>query len=435
MGRKPTISFQTLGCKLNQAETEALARKFSGKEYSVTDGDQADVFILNTCTVTHIADRKSRHLIRMLRKNNPGALIVVTGCYAERASTGLLDCGADLVIGNHQKMSLPGILNGKLKHIGSCVTSLDAKKQLERVRSFIKIQDGCQNFCSYCIVPFVRREIYSVDTDDVVREVKARAIEGYKEVVLTGTEIGSYKYDGTGLKQLIERLLLETQIKRLHLSSLQPREITEDLLDLWSSPRLCRHFHIALQSGSDSVLRRMRRRYSLRDYRKAVAAIREKIPDVAITTDVMVGFPGESEEEFEESYSFCKEMTFAALHVFAYSPRPNTLAAKMPEKVNEKVKKQRSLRILELAAESADKFSQRFVGQTKEVLWENEVKAGSGIYSGLTDNYIRVYARSERELTNTIAKTRLIKPADSMEKPLLRASTRGNHGELRGEVI
>ncbi len=179
----------------------------------------------------------------------------------------------------------------------------------------------------------------------------------------------------------------------------------------------------------------MRRRYSLRDYRKAVAAIREKIPDVAITTDVMVGFPDESEEEFEESYSFCKEMTFAALHVFAYSPRPGTLAAKMPEKVNEKVKKQRSLRILELAAESADKFSQRFVGQTKEVLWENEVKAGSGIYSGLTDNYIRVYARSERELTNTIAKTRLIKPADSMEKPLLRASTRGNHGELRGEVI
>jgi len=435
MERKPTISFQTLGCKLNQAETEALARKFSGREYSVTDGDQADVFILNTCTVTHIADRKSRHLIRMLRKNNPGALIVVTGCYAERVSGDLKDCGADLVAGNQQKMSLPGMLNGKLKHTESCVISPQVTKQSERIRSFIKIQDGCQNFCSYCIVPFVRHGIYSVDTDDVVREVKARAIEGYKEVVLTGTEIGSYKYDGTGLKQLIERLLLETQIKRLHLSSLQPREITEDLLDLWSSPRLCRHFHIALQSGSDFVLRRMRRRYSLRDYRKAVAAIREKIPDVAITTDVMVGFPDESEEEFEESYSFCKEMTFAALHVFAYSPRPDTLAAKMPEKVNEKVKKQRSLRILELAAESADKFSQRFVGQTKEVLWENEVKAGSGIYSGLTDNYIRVYARSERELTNTIAKTRLIKPADSMEKPLLRASTRGNHGELRGEVI
>ncbi len=435
MGRKPIISFQTLGCKLNQAETEALARKFSGREYSVTDGDQADVFILNTCTVTHIADRKSRHLIRMLRKNNPGALIVVTGCYAERVSEDLKDCGADLVAGNQQKMSLPGMLNGKLKHTESCIISPQVTKQSERVRSFIKIQDGCQNFCSYCIVPYVRREIYSVDTDDVVREVKARAIGGYKEVVLTGTEIGSYKYDGTGLKQLIERLLIETQIKRLHLSSLQPKEITEDLLDLWSSPRLCRHFHIALQSGSDSVLRRMRRRYSLRDYRKAVAAIREKIPDVAITTDVMVGFPDESEEEFEESYSFCKEMTFAALHVFAYSPRPGTLAAKMPEKVNEKVKKQRSLRILELAAESADKFSQRFVGQTKEVLWENEVKAGSGIYSGLTDNYIRVYARSERELTNTIAKTRLIKPADSMEKPLLRASTRGNHGELRGEVI
>jgi len=435
MERKPTISFQTLGCKLNQAETEALARKFIGREYSVTDGDQADVFILNTCTVTHIADRKSRHLIRMLRKNNPVALIVVTGCYAERVSEDLKDCGADLVAGNHQKMSLPGMLNEKLKHTESCVISPRVTKQSERVRSFIKIQDGCQNFCSYCIVPFVRREIYSVDTNDVVREVEARTIEGYREVVLTGTEIGSYKYDGTGLKQLIERLLIETQIKRLHLSSLQPREITEDLLDLWSSPRLCRHFHIALQSGSDFVLRRMRRRYSLRDYRKAVAAIREKIPDVAITTDVMVGFPDESEEEFEESYSFCKEMTFAALHVFAYSPRPDTLAAKMPEKVNEKVKKQRSLRILELAAESADKFSQRFVGQTKEVLWENEVKAGSGIYSGLTDNYIRVYARSERELTNTIAKTRLIKPADSMEKPLLRASTRGNHGELRGEVI
>ncbi len=245
--------------------------------------------------------------------------------------------------------------------------------------------------------------------ENIIEQVKAKVSIGYKEVILTGTKIGDYSYNGFGLHQLIARILEQADLKRLHLSSLQPREITGDLIRLWKDPRLCRHFHVALQSGSDTVLERMKRRYNVEDYRKAISLIKKEVPDVAVTTDIMVGFPGETDAEFEESHSFCKEIGFSDLHVFSYSRREGTAAAEMKDHVNEKVKKARSLRMLDLARESARSFQEHFLGRTLPVLWETEVKPGSGLYSGLSDNYIRVYARSGRRLNNHILSVKLVK--------------------------
>lgn len=435
MKRKYALSLHSLGCKLNQAETEWLGRRLAESDFTLTSSDRADILILNTCTVTHGADRKSRHMVRMLRKNNPEALIAVTGCYVERAAAQLYDCGADMVVGNEQKMMLPQILVERLSEAPLRVNQGIEVKPHSRVRSFIKIQDGCHSYCSYCIVPLVRRLVYCVPVESVLEEIKERVAEGYKEVVLTGTEIGSYSYQQIGLKGLVERILTETSIERVHLSSLQPQEITADLVALWQDDRLCRHFHIPLQSGSDPVLQRMQRYYVTGDYFNVVNLIRNSFPDASITTDVMVGFPGESDAEFEASYDSCRKIEFAAIHVFTYSPRPGTKAARFPGRVSDRVKKVRSLRMLELAARSTEGFSQRFIGQVRDVLWENEVKIGSGIYSGLTDNYIRVYTRSNTDLVNHVLKAKLTATANSMDKSLLKASTKGNIGEMWGELI
>jgi threonylcarbamoyladenosine tRNA methylthiotransferase MtaB len=434
MPERITVSIQTLGCKLNQAEAETISRELAGAGFEVSTGDRADAFILNTCTVTHIADRKGRHLVRLLRRANPQALIIVTGCYAQRAAAELEGCGADMVVNNEEKMQVPLILQSKLSACDNAGPARDRDRTAERVRSFIKIQDGCRNFCSYCIVPLVRNNVYSLDADTVIDEIKARVGDGYREVVLTGTEIGSYD-DGIDLKRLLKRILGETPVARLHLSSLQPQEITSGLLELWRDRRMYHHFHIALQSGSNPVLQRMRRRYNTGDYEKAVGVIRDIMPDASVTTDVMVGFPGESAAEFSESYGFCKTMEFAAIHVFSYSPRPGTLAAGMTGGIDEKTKKLRSLQMLGLAADSAEKFAQRFTGKTREVLWENEVRPGSGIYSGLTDNYIRAYTHSSVTLSNSITDAVMVRPAREMGSRALKASTKGNYGEFWSEVI
>jgi threonylcarbamoyladenosine tRNA methylthiotransferase MtaB len=393
------VAINTLGCKLNQAESELLARKFADAGYSIVSGDGADIYVLNTCTVTHIADRKSRHLVRLWRKRNPQALIVATGCYAERAPQELAQVGADLVVGNEEKMHLlefPQVGPAPSAHclVGQLVDGVS------RVRSFIKIQDGCNDSCAYCIVPKVRGREHCLSVANVVNEVKSRVSAGYKEIVFTGTRIGDYRHNGVNLKELVEQVLAVTGVERLHLSSLQPQDISVELLRLWQDPRLCRHFHIALQSGSDSVLSRMRRHYSVDDYRHAVSLIRKIVPDVAMTTDIMVGFPGESIEEFEESYRFCKDTDFADMHVFSYSRRPGTPAARMREQVGDKLKKERSLWMLQLAKESARRFCERFLGRNMMVLWEKEVEPGSHIYSGLSHNYIRMFIGSSTSLTN-----------------------------------
>ncbi|TEU03321.1 MAG: tRNA (N(6)-L-threonylcarbamoyladenosine(37)-C(2))-methylthiotransferase MtaB [Dehalococcoidia bacterium] len=399
---KNGVALETLGCKLNQAESESLARQLAERGCRVVPpSDGAAIYILNTCTVTHIADRKSRHLLRLAQRRNPGAFIIAIGCYAERAPRELAQVtGVDMVLGNEEKARLLDVLEEQ----GLISTSSALLPQMHRTRSLVKVQEGCNQFCSYCIVPLVRGRERSLPLDEAVAEVRARVERGYREVVLTGTEIGSYR---NSPELLIQSILIETGVERLRLSSLQPREITAGLLSLWqdSSKRLCRHLHLPLQSGSDAVLRRMGRRYSTEDYAQAVARIREAIPDVAITTDVMVGFPGETDEDFAESYRFCQQMAFANIHVFPYSERPCTPATLMPEKIDELVKKERSEQMLKLARESARRFEEQFLGRTMMVLWEREVD--DGVWVGLTDNYIRVVAQSKKPLKNWLIPARL----------------------------
>ena len=405
------VALDTLGCKLNQAETESLARQFAGAGCRlVSPADEADVYILNTCTVTHIADRKSRHLLRQAHRRNPGALLIATGCYAQRARQDLTELnGVDLALGKDRRPNILCLLE-ELGYLSqpACTPEDFTRHRLNgfRNRAFIKVQDGCDNFCAYCIVPLVRGRETSQPAAQIVAEVQKRVAEGYKEVVLTGTEIGGYSYNELNLGGLIKRLLSETDVRRLRLSSLQPPEISPELVGLWHNPRLCRHLHLSLQSGSDRVLERMKRRYSAQDFRRAVSLIRSVVPEAAITTDVIVGFPSETSTEFQESYQLCRKLEFARIHVFPYSPRPGTGAAQMPGQIGAKVKKQRSEKMLALARESAQNFSRQFLGRTMPVLWEQ--KSANGIWSGLTDNYIKVYTRSSRDLTNQLLPVKLV---------------------------
>jgi len=407
--RNTRVALDTLGCKLNQAETELLAAKFAQAGCRlVSSTDEADIYVLNTCTVTHIADRKSRHLLRLAHRKNPDAVIVATGCYAQRACRELTQIeGVNLVLDNNDKMNLVKLLEeSSYLNIPACnqVDLLAEHRNGLRSRAFIKVQDGCDNFCSYCIVPLVRGCQKSLPAEKVIAQINERVAQGYKEVVLTGTEIGSYSYNGLNLKGLIELVLSETDIMRLRLSSLQPHQITPGLIELWRNPGLCPHLHLSLQSGSDCVLKRMQRQYSTDDYRKAVSIIRSVIPEAAITTDIIVGFPCETDNEFEDSYSFCRKMAFARIHVFPFSPRPGTQAAKMKGQVNSIVKKQRSEKMLALAEESARSFRKRFLGRVMPVLWEQKT---NGIWSGLTGNYIRVYTKSGEDLTNKLVGVKL----------------------------
>jgi threonylcarbamoyladenosine tRNA methylthiotransferase MtaB len=402
------VALDSLGCKLNQAEMEILARQLAEAGYRlVAPDDKADIYILNTCTVTHMADRKSRHRLRLARRRNPEARLVAIGCYAERAPRELERIeGVDLVLGNTQKSRLLQML-GEPGSLTLPVTRdlMGQHDNNRRTRAFIKVQDGCHNFCTYCIVPLVRSREESVPVDQVVAEVRERVAAGYQEVVLTGTEIGTYNCNGINLGDLLVRILAETVITRLRLSSLQPPEISPELIGLWRDQRLCPHFHLSLQSGSDGVLRRMKRRYTTDDYQQKVSLIRQVVPEVAVTTDVIVGFPGETEAEFQESYDFYQQMQFARIHVFPYSPRPGTEAALMPQAVADKVKKKRSQQMLALAEESLQNFNGQFLGKTMPVLWEQQA---AGVWSGLTGNYIKVYSRSGEELTNRLLPVRLV---------------------------
>lgn len=413
VGRSKTIkiSVQTLGCKLNQAESEQIARELAKAGYIlVFPSEKADIYVLNSCTVTNIADRKARQALRNMREENPDALIIATGCYAERAPEELVRIeGVKYTFGNKAKTNLVGLLASLEPAFVPDDTEHGPQANL-RTRAFIRVQDGCTSFCTYCIVPYVRGKEKSRPAGEIITEVQDLVRNGYKEVVLTGTEIGEYRYEGVNLKRLVERILTETSITRLRLSSLQPPEIVPDFIELWKDGRLCRHFHISLQSGSDTVLRRMGRRYTAEDYRNAVLMIRAGLPDAAITTDIIAGFPGETEPEFEESYNFSKEMCFAHIHVFSYSPRPGTEAAKMTGQIDGKIKKERSRKMLALSKEGIRRFLEGFNGKVTAVLWESAIGGeGDGTWSGLTDNYIRVYAESSEDLTNKFTDVKLVK--------------------------
>ncbi len=405
------IALETLGCKLNQAETELLAGQFIESGHRVvSSAEEADIYLLNTCTVTHVADAKSRHSLRLAHRKNPDAVLVATGCYAQRAPEELARIeGVRLVAGNNEKMHIIRLLeeSGFLSGLESTPGSGSAGDNPGfRTRAFIKIQDGCNSFCSYCIVPLVRGIEKSISADRVIDEIKRRVSGGVKEAVLTGTEIGSYNSDGVNLEGLLKRVLAETDVVRLRLSSLQPGEITQGLVKLWNDRRLCPHFHLSLQSGSEAVLGRMKRRYSARDYREALSLIRSQVPYAAITTDIISGFPGETEEEFEESLNFCREMEFARIHVFPYSKRRETAAAGMPEQVADSDKTQRSRNLGALSLECGKVYRQGFLGRAMDVLWE---KQSSGIWSGHTGNYIKVYTRSDDNLTSSLTRVKLVK--------------------------
>jgi threonylcarbamoyladenosine tRNA methylthiotransferase MtaB len=406
--KAPTIALDSLGCKLNQAEIQTLARQLETAGYRLVDpSEKADIYILNTCSVTHVADRKSRHLLRLARRRSPSARLIAIGCYAHRAPAELAKIdGVELVLGNDRKMNLLNLL-GVPANPQDVLTPPSGPHAVRRTRAFLKVQDGCKNYCAYCIVPFVRSRIQNVPAEKIIAFIKGFVANGYREVVLTGTEIGSYECSGGNLEGLIRRVLADTPITRLRLSSLQPHQILPALVSLGQNSRLCPHFHLSLQSGSDAVLKRMKRRYSIAGYRKAVQLIRDSIPDVAITSDVIVGFPGETDTEFQETLHFCHEMRFARIHVFPFSPRPATTAASMPGQVPAAIIKKRVDQMLSLAQESARLFQQQFLGRTLDVLWEQQTR---GVWSGLTGNYIKVYARSNDVLTNLILPVKLLKP-------------------------
>jgi len=402
--KSPTVALDSLGCKLNQAEMQEIASQLAKAGYKIVDTpEKADIYILNTCTVTHIADRKSRHLLRLARRRNPAARLIAVGCYAHRAPQALKEIeGVDLVVGNERKAELVKLLEDPSLKKPSPTRTPKGR----RSRAFLKIQDGCHNFCAYCIVPYVRRHEESRPAGEIIDRIKEKEVEGIKEVVLTGTEIGEYSDGGTDLARLVARILKETDVMRLRLSSLQPHHITPRLIELWSDGRLCPHFHLSLQSGSDTMLKRMKRRYTADGYRRAVKVIREAIPDAAVTTDVIVGFPGETEMEFNETLELCREMRFARIHVFPFSPRPGTAAATMPGQISATVRKERSQQMLEMAGESSRSYRRTYLNWKIEVLWE---QSSGGVWTGLTGSYIRVYMKSNQDLADKIIPVKLIK--------------------------
>ena len=404
------VTLESLGCKLNQAETEALADRLVSRGHVLTaSAEEADVYVLNTCSVTHIADRKSRQALRSARRANPLVRVIATGCYARRSPEELGRLGVvDVILSDAEGDSLVGAIEGH-ERVRTTRRTGDGTGHRGRTRSLVKIQEGCRDFCSFCVVPYTRGPGRSRTPDEILAEVKDKAARGHQEVVLTGTKIGDYRSNGggsAGLPELIRRILAETKVERLRLTSLQPADLTPELIMLWGHDRLCPHLHLPLQSGSDTILRQMHRPYSLAEYEGAVCQARDAIPDLSITTDILVGFPGERQDEFEESYRFCERMGFAAIHVFPYSKRPGTAAATMPGQIDDKVKKQRSARMMALGKRSARQFRSRFLGRTMMVLWEDD--SGEGLWSGHTANYLRVYAQSDKNLANQMLAAKLV---------------------------
>jgi threonylcarbamoyladenosine tRNA methylthiotransferase MtaB len=394
----PTVAFYTLGCKVNQAETDALGDQFERSGFiRVSFDDMADVYVVNTCTVTHVGDAKSRQVLRQATRANPAGLVVATGCYASIVRD-RMPVDNVLVVRNRDKDRLLSIVEQHLES-SPVVNVPDKPQQLglvssghqSRARPMLKVQDGCDSACSYCIIPRARGRSVSVSPDEVVERVRQLEALGHAEVVITGVDLGSYREKDAGLRDLgglIERLLAETSVHRLRISSVEPGDFNVEWLRLWKNPRLCRHLHVPLQAGSDGALQRMRRKYNAAEYLAMLDEVRRAIPDMAITTDLITGFPGESEAEFEEGLSFVDRCRFDGMHVFPYSRRPGTAAASLPDHVAEPVKKRRA-KILRNRAELAGKAHvERNLGLIHEVAWEYE---RDGVWQGTTGNNIRAY--------------------------------------------
>tara|TARA_B100000929_G_scaffold79852_1_gene62320 strand:+ start:370 stop:1707 length:1338 start_codon:yes stop_codon:yes gene_type:complete len=422
------IRIDSLGCRLNIGEAEHLARVLAVSGHRIVGpGEAADLMVLNTCAVTHVAARKSRKLIRHWRRVNPTAAIIVTGCYAELSPDEVAALGADFVIGNQYKDELPSVLEeaGFLNDT-QVLPSPDAFPIQSdaalggnwngRTRAFVKVQDGCDNRCTFCIVSVARGSSRSIAVGEIVAEIRDLVQAGYREAVLSGVHLGSYGHDQNsqeGLLGLVRSILHETTIARLRLSSLEPWDLRPEFFSLWEEePRLLPHVHLPLQSGCDDTLRRMARRTDQTSFRTLVRQAREAVPELSITTDIIVGFPGESDMEFETSFSFVEEMKFSKLHVFRYSPREGTVAAMMPGQVLPRIVQERSNRMQALGAVYEADFKARFIGRTVPVLWESaEPRPECVRWSGLTGNYIRVVAETGKDidLTNKVTETTLVR--------------------------
>ena len=409
------------GCKVNQYETNAIAQKFIEKGYTKVEFDEkADIYIINTCTVTSMADKKSRQIIRQAKTHNKNAIVVATGCYAQVSKAELEKIEElDIIVGNTEKNNIVKIVeeysNSKEEEVGK----IEEEKEFqdfgtvtytEKTRAVIKVQDGCNNFCSYCIIPYAKGRVRSRKPESVIKEVKEIVKEGIKEVVITGIHVASYGKDfedGTRLIDLLEQINKIVGLKRIRLGSLEPNLITPEFVErLGNVDKICDHFHLSLQSGCDETLKRMNRKYTTQEFENGVKLLRKKFPEVALTTDIIVGFPGETEEEFNTTYKFLSKIKFSKMHVFKYSQRKGTVAAKMKNQVNPQIKEERSNKLIELSNKNEIEFLDNNLGKELEVLFET--KTQNGYTEGHTTNYITVKSKGEN-LENTIKRVKISK--------------------------
>ena len=402
------VALHNLGCKVNAYETEAMHQMLEENGYEIVEfAPGADVYIINTCTVTNIADRKSRQMLHKAKKMNPSSLVIAAGCYAQADSENLKkDEAIDIIIGNNRKKDLLKILSGFQKEEGISSNVIDinhtheyenitVSRMTEHTRAYIKVQDGCNQFCSYCIIPFARGRVRSRLPQDVLEEVKRLAAAGCHELVLTGIHLSSYGVDleEENLLSLIKKLHQVEGIQRIRLGSLEPGIITEEFAsELAALPKLCPHFHLSLQSGCESTLKRMNRKYTAKEYKEKCDILRKYFQNPALTTDVITGFPGETEEDFEESRSFVESISFYETHIFKYSRRKGTRAAVMPDQVDDSLKAKRSAVMIAMGEKKKQAYMQSFIGQEVKVLLEEEIRNEKGeiFCTGYTPEYIRI---------------------------------------------
>ncbi|WP_277995558.1 tRNA (N(6)-L-threonylcarbamoyladenosine(37)-C(2))-methylthiotransferase MtaB [Desulfitibacter alkalitolerans] len=422
------VAVHVLGCKVNQYEIEGIKELFRERHYKIVDFDEkADVYVIHTCTVTHLGDRKSRQYIRKAVKNNPHAIVAVTGCYAQVSPQEVEKIeGVDIVLGTRDRKEIVDVVEKcqkgrQIKRISDSMLNKEFEElpvfKPSRARAFLKIQEGCDRFCTYCIVPYARGPIKSRDFHNTILEIENLVNNGFQEIVLTGVHLGTYGKDlgkGINLFYLLSELVKISGLKRLRISSLDPDEIDTDLLELMTeNEKICPHYHIPLQSGDDLILQKMGRKYTLDDYRRLVTDIRNKRPEAAFTTDVIVGFPGETEELFANTKEFIKEIGFADLHVFKYSPRKGTPAAKYPNQVSTEAKTQRSNELIELSNVLWANYAQGFLGRKAQVLVETKINT---LCEGHTGNYLKVrFEANQEDLIGKIISVKLEKIGQAKE--------------------
>lgn len=418
-------ALHNLGCKVNAYETEAMQHLLEEAGYEIVPFTQkADVYVINTCSVTNMADRKSRQMLHKAKKNNPDSIVVATGCYVQTSEKEVLnDLSVDIVIGNDRKHDLVRLLEEySLDSVNDTVDDInDGKHDFEELfidqtkehtRAFIKVQDGCNQFCSYCIIPYARGRVRSRRFENVIAEVERLAANGFKEVVLTGIHLSSYGVDfeeATGLLELIQAVNAVKGIERIRLGSLEPKIVTEHFVsELSKLDKICPHFHLSLQSGCDATLKRMNRKYTTKEYERGCELLRKYFVHPAITTDVIVGFPGETEEEFEQTKAYLEHIHFYEMHIFKYSKRKGTRAAVMPDQIDEQIKAARSEKLIALGHDMSKEFRKFYIGKNEEVLFEEKAVIGDKEYFvGYTKEYVKVAKKTDENLENQIVSGRI----------------------------